>query len=251
MNSCLPSEPKLAVAGLKKSFGDTPVLADVSLVLREKEFVSLLGLSGSGKTTVFNIIAGLVRPDAGRVLIDGADWTGKTGRVSYMYQKDLLLPWKTVLDNVCLPLTLHGEPLRSARARAAEYFRAFDLAGFEHRYPFQLSGGMRQRAALMRTFFQGKDLMLLDEPFGALDALTKRKMEQWLLDMLPQLKAAVLFITHDVEEAVLLSDRIYVLTARPARVREEIRIGLPRPRPLDLTTTPDFNAYKRRIINAL
>lgn len=245
------NNPKLLVQGIKKSFGETPVLDDVSLELRAGELVSLLGLSGSGKTTVFNIVAGLVRPDKGRILIDGQDFTGITGRVSYMYQNDLLLPWRSVLDNVSLPLVIKGESRKTAREKAAAYFKIFGLEGFERKYPFQLSGGMRQRAALMRTYFFTRDLMLLDEPFGSLDALTKMKMEEWLLEVLPELKAAVLLITHDVEEAVLLSERVYILSDRPARVKEEIGIAIPKPRDFGVTTSAEFNAYKKHILQSL
>ncbi len=250
MSSC-PKE-KLAVHCLKKSFGDLAVLEDVTFRVRENELVSLLGLSGSGKSTVFNIIAGLIRPDAGRVLIDGEDSTGVTGRVSYMYQKDLLLPWKNVVDNVSLPLVIKGLPKPAARAEAGAYLATFGLAGFEKHYPFQLSGGMRQRAALLRAFLCSRDLMLLDEPFGGLDAITKLKMEGWLLQVLEQLHSTVLFITHDIEEALFLSDRIYILSPeKPARVKSEFRVEFPKPRSLELTASPEFIALKKAIFHAL
>lgn len=251
MNFCPDTPEKLLARNLHKSFDDLRVIEGVTLSLREKEFVSVLGLSGSGKTTIFNLIAGLLLPDAGEIIIDGKDCTGMTGRVGYMYQKDLLLPWKTIIDNVSLPLVIRGESRPKARERVGEYFEIFGLKGFERKYPFQLSGGMRQRAALMRTFFFHRDIMLLDEPFGGLDAITRSRMHTWLMEVLSALDAAVLLITHDIEEAVFLSDRIYILTDRPARVKEEIIIEFPRPRERGLVTTEEFNAVKRRILDIL
>lgn len=240
---------KLEVKNIIKTFEDILVVDSISLNLKENEFVSLLGPSGSGKSTIFNIIAGLLKPDDGKILIDSEDFTGKTGRVSYMYQKDLLLPWKKIIDNVALPLVVKGMKKKEAREKAAEYFRIFGLEGFEMKYPFQLSGGMRQRAALMRTYMFSKDIILLDEPFGGLDAITKRKMQYWLLEVLENLRASILFITHDIEEAIFLSDRIYILSDRPAKVKEEIKIDLPKPRKSEIITSTEFNDIKRHIIN--
>lgn len=242
---------KVEARGITKTYGDLPTLADVSLTLAEGEFVAVVGPSGCGKSTLFNIISGLHLPDAGTVHIDGEDYTGRTGRVSYMHQKDLLLPWRTILDNVCLPLVVKGLNWRQARAQAAPYFPDFGLAGFERRYPAQLSGGMRQRAALLRTYLFASDIMLLDEPFGALDALTRRKMQLWLLSTLERYQTSVLLITHDVEEALLLSDRVYVLSARPARVKLELKVDLPRPRSEETVMAPGFIALKRRLLAIL
>lgn len=157
---------KLEIENIKKCFGDTEVLENVSLYVKEKEFVSILGPSGSGKSTIFNIVSGLLKPDSGTIKIDGENYKGKTGRVSYMYQRDLLLPWKKIIDNVAMPLVLKGEKKKKAREEANKYFHIFGLEGFEHKYPFQLSGGMKQRAALLRTYMFSQDIMLLDEPFG-------------------------------------------------------------------------------------
>lgn len=242
------NKEKIAVKNLRKSFGDILVVDNVSLTLRKNEFVSLLGPSGSGKSTIFNIISGLMEPDEGDVYIDGQKYTGKTGRVSYMYQKDLLLPWKKIIDNVAFPLVLRGERKKAAREKVKKYFKVFGLEGFEHKYPFQLSGGMRQRAALMRTYMFSKDVILLDEPFGGLDAITKSKMQYWLLEVLERLKVSILFITHDIEEAILLSDRIYILSERPASIKEEININLPKPRSREIVTTEEFNDIKRQIL---
>ncbi|HHT63135.1 MAG: ABC transporter ATP-binding protein [Bacillota bacterium] len=250
MNTCRDNL-KLSVKNIKKTFGDTAVIEDVSLELYEIEFVSLLGLSGSGKSTVFNIISGLVMPDAGEVFIEGKNYTGKTGRVSYMYQKDLLMPWKKIIDNVAIPFLLKGQGKKQAREKVKDYFKVFGLEGFEEKYPFQLSGGMRQRAALLRTYMFSRDIMLLDEPFGGLDAITRSKMHCWLLGILENLKTSILFITHDIEEAVFLSDRIYVLSNRPARIKEEIIIDLPKPRERKIVTTENFNRIKRHILSLL
>ncbi len=242
---------KLHIENIYKSFGDILVVDNVSLDLRENEFVSILGPSGSGKSTIFNIIAGLIKPDKGNVFIEDEDFTGKSGRVSYMYQKDLLLPWKKIIDNVALPFVVKGTNKKKARETVKEYFKIFGLDGFEDKYPFQLSGGMRQRAALMRTYMFSKDIILLDEPFGGLDAITKRKMQYWLLDVLRSLNASILFITHDIDEAIFLSDRIYILSDRPAKVSAEIKVDLPKPRNNEIVTTSRFNEIKKDIMNML
>ncbi len=242
---------KLSVNNIYKRFGDISVIDDVSLELKENEFVSLLGPSGSGKSTIFNIIAGLIKPDKGKVYIEDMDFTGRSGRVSYMYQKDLLLPWKKIIDNAALPLVIKGTKKKEAREMVKGYFKIFGLEGFEYKYPFQLSGGMRQRAALMRTYMFSKDIILLDEPFGGLDAITKRRMQYWLLDVLSNLNASIIFITHDIDEAIFLSDRVYILSDRPAKVKTEIKIDLPRPRKNQVITTPRFNEIKKDIINIL
>jgi ABC-type nitrate/sulfonate/bicarbonate transport system ATPase subunit len=225
-----------------------PIIEDVSFYLDENEFVTLIGPSGCGKSTIFNMIAGIVPIEQGKVFIDGRDCTGEVGQVSYMYQKDLLLPWKKVIDNTILPLIIKGESVREARKKVIPYLKLFGLEGFEYKYPFQLSGGMRQRAALLRTYMFSKDIVLLDEPFGGLDAITRSKMQSWLLEVIEKVKASVLFVTHDIEEAIYLSDRIYVLTERPARIKAEVPIHLPRPREREIVTTTQFNRIKRHIL---
>lgn len=242
---------KVEVIGIKKCFGKLATLEDVSITLEENLFVSILGPSGSGKSTLFNIIAGLIRPDEGTVEIEGENVIGKTGRVSYMHQKDLLLPWKTILDNVSIPLILKGFPKKQAREKAGTYFELFGLQGFEDYYPAQLSGGMRQRAALLRTYMFSNDIMLLDEPFGGLDAITKRNMQHWLLRVLENLNASILFITHDIDEAIFLSDKIYVLSERPAKVKAVFDVNIPRPRNIKTFTSKTFNELKESILNIL
>ncbi len=242
---------KLRVESIKKNFNNTSVIEDVSFYVKENEFVSLLGPSGSGKSTIFNIISGLLKPDSGKVIINQDDYTGKTGYVSYMYQKDLLLPWKKIIDNAAMPLVLKGEKKDTSREKVSKYFKTFGLEGFEEKYPHQLSGGMKQRAALLRTYMFSKDIMLLDEPFGALDAITRSKMHFWLLDVIKKLNSTVLFITHDIEEAIFLSDRIYILSDKPARIKEEVEVNLENRTNKDIVTTKEFNDIKRRILNAL
>lgn len=242
---------KLRVESIKKNFNNTSVIEDVSFYVKENEFVSLLGPSGSGKSTIFNIISGLLKPDSGKIIINQDDYTGKTGHVSYMYQKDLLLPWKKIIDNAAMPLILKGEKKDAAREKVFKYFKNFGLEGFEEKYPHQLSGGMKQRAALLRTYMFSEDIMLLDEPFGALDAITRSKMHFWLLDVIKKLNSTVLFITHDIEEAIFLSDRIYILSDKPARIKEEVEVKLENRTNKDIVTTKEFNDIKRRILNAL
>jgi ABC-type nitrate/sulfonate/bicarbonate transport system ATPase subunit len=223
----------LSLQRVSKTFnGERPVqaLAEISFDIRQGEFVSLIGQSGSGKSTLCNLIAGLLTPDSGEIRLDGRLINGQTGHVGYMPQRDLLMPWRTVLQNVVLGAEIARQPLEQARQRALALLPLFGLEGFADAYPRQLSGGMRQRAALLRTILMERPLLLLDEPFGALDALTRREMQHWLLTVWTQLQPTVLFVTHDVREAALLSDRVLVLSARPGRLIADVPIGLPRPR---------------------
>jgi ABC-type nitrate/sulfonate/bicarbonate transport system ATPase subunit len=244
------SSAKVVLQGLYKNYGPLPVLQDINLTVKPGEFVTLIGPSGCGKSTIFNILAGLEQAGAGKVLLDGRP-VDRAGEVAFMPQRDALLPWRTILDNVILGMELRGVPKKEARQRALAQFEAFGLKGFEKNYPFQLSGGMRQRAALLRTILLDREVLLLDEPFGALDALTRASLQEWLLRLQSQLKRTILFITHDVEEAILLSDRVYVLTPRPASVNLVEEINLPRPRPTEITTTPEFVELKARLLAAL
>ena len=237
----------LEVRGVSVSFDGRKVLEDVSVALRKGELVCLLGVSGGGKTTLFNVISGLLKPDAGQVLLDGEDITGKPGHISYMLQKDLLLPYRTIEDNVALPLLLRGVKKREARKQASALFEEFGLGGTEKLWPSQLSGGMRQRAALLRTYLFSQDVALLDEPFSALDTLTKSAIHRWYLDVMERIHLSTLFITHDMDEAVLLSDRIYLLTGQPGWITSEIVVEEPRPRRQDFNLSPEFLQYKRRI----
>lgn len=242
---------KLTASHITKSYDGVKIIEDISITLREKEIVCLLGVSGAGKTTLFNVLSGLIRPDSGQVLLKGEEITGQAGHLSYMLQKDLLLPYRTVLDNVALPLIIRGVNKALARKQAAEHFEEFGLAGTEKQYPSQLSGGMRQRAALLRTYMFSEDVALLDEPFSALDTITKGQMHAWYLDVMERITLSTLFITHDIDEAVLLSDRIYIMTGKPGRITGEIAVKTSRPRTRDFTLTEEFLNYKRRIIELL
>ena len=242
---------KLEVKHVSVSFDGKQILEDISIELNRGELVCLLGVSGGGKTTLFNVISGLLKPDAGQVLLDGRDITGKPGTISYMLQKDLLLPYRTIEDNVALPLLLKGVKKREARAQVGHMFAQFGLEGAQKKYPAQLSGGMRQRAALLRTYLFSRDVALLDEPFSALDTLTKSAIHGWYLDVMEKIRLSTLFITHDIDEAILLSDRIYLLSGQPGRIVEEIVISEPKPRPADFNLTPRFLDYKKQILSLL
>lgn len=235
----------LTIREVSKTLDKIHTLDNISLQVREQEFVAVLGPSGCGKSTLLNIVSGLILPDQGQIWIGDEDWTGRTGRVSYMQQNDLLLPSRNILDNVIIPLLLKGIKKNRARDVAQSFFADFGLEGFECYYPDQLSGGMRQRAALLRTYLFASDILLLDEPFVALDAITRRKMQFWLRDLRQDYPSSVLFVTHDIDEALILADRVYVFSARPARVIYELDIR---------TIAGDaeaFNAAKLDIINRL
>jgi ABC-type nitrate/sulfonate/bicarbonate transport system ATPase subunit len=242
---------KLEVNHISKCFDGKPILQDISITLNQGELVSLLGVSGGGKTTLFNIIAGLLPPDEGNVILNGKDITNQPGQISYMMQKDLLLPYRTIEDNAALPLLLKGVNKRDARTQVSSLFAQFGLEGTQKKYPAQLSGGMRQRAALLRTYLFSQDVALLDEPFSALDTLTKRSIHQWYLDVMEKIQLTTLFITHDIDEAILLSDRIYLLSGNPGRIAAEIVIQEPKPRRDDFSLTPEFLEYKREILSLL
>ncbi len=242
---------RLEVRGVSSLYDELPILNDININLNQGEFVSIVGPSGCGKSTLFHHISGIMTPEQGSIFIDGEEHTGKAGRVSYMHQKDLLMPWKKIIDNVALPLRLKGVSKKKSRDHAQSYFELFGLEGFEKVYPHQLSGGMRQRAALLRTYLCSSDVLLLDEPFGGLDAITRARLQDWLLVTLAKLNVSVLFITHDIEEALYLSDRIYVLSDRPAVIRKEFKTDFPRPRNRELLADPEFGQLKLEIFRLL
>lgn len=230
------------------------VLDSVSFGADAGEFVSVIGPSGCGKSTIFNVLAGLESPTAGSVCVGTRATESEPAtevHTAYMPQKDLLFPWRSVLDNTALGLEVQGVGKKEARERARELFPAFGLSGFEDARPSQLSGGMRQRAAMLRTVVQGKPVLLLDEPFGALDSLTRTEMQAWLQDVWQQYRWTVLMITHDIREAIYLSDRVVVLSARPATVRCVVDVPLPRPRELDMITSPEFADVERELLAVL
>ena len=236
---------------IAKSFGGQKIIEGISLELEEGELVSLLGVSGGGKTTLFNVLAGLSQPDEGKVCLDGTEITGKPGQISYMLQKDLLLPYRTIVDNVALPLLVRGMKKKEARKEASRHFGQFGLEGTQRKYPAQLSGGMKQRAALLRTYLFSRRVALLDEPFSALDMLTKKGVHDWYLQVMEQIDLSTLFVTHDIDEAILLSDRIYLLTGKPGRITKELRIREPKPRAKDFSLSEAFLGYKREILQHL
>jgi ABC-type nitrate/sulfonate/bicarbonate transport system ATPase subunit len=226
-------------------------VAPVSLDIPRGRFLTILGPSGCGKSTIFNIIAGLEMPTSGTVTLDGTPILGMSGVVSYMLQKDLLLPWRSVIDNVVLGMEIDRVPRAQARARALPLLQRYGLGGFEDRYPAELSGGMRQRAALLRTMLCDRDVVLLDEPFAALDAQTRSDMQEWLLDVWDDFKKTVVFVTHDVDEAIYLSDEIVTMSARPGRIIERLELELSRPRKRAIITNPRFTEYKEHFLSLL
>jgi ABC-type nitrate/sulfonate/bicarbonate transport system ATPase subunit len=266
-----------ACRGVTKRYEDEAVVEDISLELPERGIISLLGPSGVGKTTLFNVLAGVDHPDEGRVFLNGGDITGISGQVSYMMQKDLLLEYRTVLDNVILPLLIRREnppglfsassrsekeactfrlgrhiTKKEARAYGASFFPRFGLSGCEHKYPRQLSGGMRQRAALLRTCMLSNPVILLDEPFSALDALTRRSMHEWFQEIAGEMNFAALFITHDIEEAIMLSDKVYILTTsgekQPGRISGVFDVKTTRPRNEAFSVSREFISLKKKIL---
>lgn len=239
---------KLSLKSVSRNFKDVLALSPTDLEVAEGEFVSVVGPSGCGKSTMFNIIAGVLAPSGGRVLIDGQDVTGKSGHVGYMLQKDLLLPWRTVLDNIVLGALLKGGASKGERAEGVALATRYGLGDFINHYPAALSGGMRQRVALMRTLAMHRDVMLLDEPFGALDSQTRLAMQQWLLSVWRREKRTIIFVTHDIDEAIFLADRVVVMTPRPGRIHEVISVPIPRPRPVSSLIDPEFVALKQRIL---
>lgn len=246
--------PKICVKNLSKHFtagvSTVQTLDKVNLRVNDGEFVTLVGPSGCGKSTLFNIIVGLLPPDEGQLLIDGGQQPHDhlLGQVAFMPQRDMLLPWRTVLDNAILAAEIDGVARATARQRAMDSLDRFGLGGFEGHYPSQLSGGMRQRVALMRTFMFDREIMLLDEPFGALDALTRALMQRWLLEVWEGEKRTVLFITHDIDEAIYLGDRVLVMSARPGHIKLDKEVPLARPRAPDIITRPEFVELKRELL---
>lgn len=235
-------------AALPNGSSDAPVLERIDLTLQAGEFAAIIGPSGCGKSTLFNVLAGLIGRYDGEMLLNGSRVLNLKGAVAYMQQKDLLLPWRSALDNAVLGLEIQGASKNDARRKARELFGEFGLAGCEDRAPSELSGGMRQRVALLRTVLCKKDVLLMDEPFGALDAITRRAMQRWLLDVCARYNSAVLFVTHDVEEALILSDKVYVLSHRPASIKNMVRVESEKPRSL---TDPELIGLRERLLSAL
>ena len=241
----------LSTQHITRSFSGRVIIQDISIRLKEQELVSLLGVSGSGKTTLFNVISGILPPDSGKVFLHGEDVTGRPGQISYMLQKDLLLEHMKVIDNVSLPLRLKGVSKKEARLQADPLFEEFGLEGTQQLYPAALSGGMRQRAALLRTYLGSRGVALLDEPFSALDTITKSQIHTWYLDIMEKIDLSTLFITHDIDEAILLSDRIYIMTGKPGRIRDELVIDRPRSDRKEFNLTEEFLSYKKEVLKVM
>lgn len=236
---------------ITKQFDGQNIIEDINITLNKGEIISLLGVSGVGKTTLFNIIAGVIEPENGEVLLNGTKINGQTGNVSYMLQKDMLLPHLTVLDNVALPLIVRGVKKKEARSRAKELLPVFGLDDAKGKFPSQLSGGMRQRAAFLRTYLFSDEVALLDEPFSALDAITKREMHKWYMDIMEKIKLSTIFITHDIDEAIMLSDRVYIMSGMPGRIEKEIEIKPDKYNRENFNLTVEFLEYKKEIMNYL
>ena len=251
----MPTPAYLRVQGVSKRFGSgaarVSAIEGVSFEVRQGAFLSILGPSGCGKSTLFNLIAGLTQPSEGDVTINGESVIMKPGQVGYMLQKDLLLPWRTIEDNIILAQTLRGVDKCGAAALAEPLIERCGLTGFEQHRPHQLSGGMRQRAALLRTLLTGKDVLLLDEPFGALDAITRLQLQMLLTDVWQEMKKTILFVTHDVDEALLLSDEILLLSARPGTVLKRFAVDMPRPRTPEMLADYNVAALKAEIMSML
>jgi NitT/TauT family transport system ATP-binding protein len=213
--------------------GPVRAVEDVSFEVSEQEFLTILGPSGCGKSTVLGMLGGLVRPDAGTILIDGVATDGPDPRaVAMVFQDPGLFPWRTALHNVCFGPEVRGVPRRAREEEARRLLEAVGLKGFEHKYPRELSGGMRQRVAIARALALGSPILLMDEPFGALDEQTRLLMGEWLSEIRARARKTIVFVTHSIQEAITLSDRIVVMTARPGRIKDVVPVGLPFPRDL-------------------
>lgn len=249
------SESQIEIKGISKMYRDQGMdfvaLRETNIKIESGKFICIIGPSGCGKSTLFNIIAGLMPPSTGDILLGDESILGKKGRVGYMLQKDMLLPWRTILDNIILGMEVRHIPKKEAVAKAMPLIERYGLKGFEKRYPDELSGGMRQRAALLRTILYDSDIILLDEPFGALDAQTRLKMQNWLLQIWRDFKKTVLFVTHDIDEAIYLADDIYVFSQSPGYVKEIINVNMDRPRQTSDMMTENYQALKQHLLQLL
>lgn len=232
---------KIELKNVSKSFADSKILEKINIEVKEGETVAILGPSGSGKSTIFNILTKTIQEDSGEVLING--------HISYMYQKDMMVPWKRVIDNIGLPLLFKGKRKNEAREEVKKYLKDFGLLGYELKYPRQLSGGMKQRANFLKTYLTSEDIMLLDEPFGALDSITRSKMQKWLLDLKKSINSTILLITHDIEEAIILCDKIYIISDKPAKIKKEIIVDFVKDE--NLVTSEKFIKIKKEIIDLM
>lgn len=242
---------KLAFAGVRFYYGDQPILDDFDLTVGKGEFVSLIGPSGIGKSTLFQLVAGLLQPQSGAIRLSGTLLENRLGKVGYMPQRDLLMPWRTVLQNAALPLEIQGVSKKEAQERVREELPRYGLLDWADAYPSELSGGMRQRVSFLRALLSGAELMLLDEPFSSLDGITRMEMQEWLLSMWQETGSTMLMITHDIDEAIMLADRVVVLTGKPITRPLEFPVPITRPRSLASRSQPDFLALREQIWDLL
>ena len=242
---------KVVIEKLHKTYltssGRTVALQDVNLAIGKDEFIALVGPSGCGKSTLLRAISALIKPSKGTILIDGAPLSRPSNQVGIVFQQAVLLPWRTVFDNVLLPAEILRLDLVKARARARDLLNMVGLSGFEARYPGELSGGMQQRAAICRALIHNPSMLLMDEPFAALDALTREELGLELLRIWAAEKKTIVFVTHNISEAILLADRVVAMSPRPGRISEIVSIDLPRPRTLDMEFLPEFKSYSDRV----
>ncbi|WP_314010336.1 ABC transporter ATP-binding protein [Pseudostreptobacillus hongkongensis] len=240
---------KLEIENLCIEFENKIIVKDINLKVNKGELVSIVGVSGTGKSTIFNAVAGLISPKYGNIYLNKENIVNKKGKVSYMLQKDLLLPFRTTIDNIALPLLIKGANKEEAYKKINNYIDKFGLKNQEFKYPNKLSGGQRQRAALLRTYMFSSDMILLDEPFSALDFITKKNIHKWYMDIRKELNLTTLLITHDIDEAIYLSDKIYILASNGeySTLSKEIEINLENRD----NTSPEFNDIKRKILNLM
>jgi NitT/TauT family transport system ATP-binding protein len=242
----------IEIAGVSKEFakGERRVVAleSIDLQVAPREFAAILGPSGCGKSTLLNMVAGFDRPTGGSVRVAGEEILAPSPRRAVVFQEPALFPWLTVFDNVVFGPKTQGRPSAEYRAHAAQIIEQVGLRGFEANYPAELSGGMRQRVGIARVLIMRPEVLLMDEPFGSLDAQTRSLMQELLLEVWERHHQTVLFVTHDIEEALLLADRVCVMTARPGRIKKSIAVGTPRPRSIEVTTTPEFNSQRREVL---
>jgi NitT/TauT family transport system ATP-binding protein len=246
-----PKAEKIAIDGVHKAFltatGRTIALQNVNLTIAKDEFVALVGPSGCGKSTLLRAISALIKPSKGRISIDGNPITGPSRDVGVVFQQAVLLPWRSVLENILLPAEILGLDMKKARERAFQLLEMVRLTGFEHRRANELSGGMQQRAAICRALIHSPSVLLMDEPFAALDAMTREELGFELLRIWAIDKKTIIFVTHNISEAILLADRVVAMSPRPGRISEIIDIDLPRPRTLDMEFTQQFKLYSDRV----
>jgi NitT/TauT family transport system ATP-binding protein len=243
--------PFVSVDSVGKTYssprGPVAALVDINLDIRPREFVSVVGPSGCGKSTLLKLVAGIENVTSGKVVVDGKPLQGPPDRLGVVFQRDVLLDWRTILDNVLLSIEFTRKPRADERDRAIALINRFGLGSFEHRFPWELSGGMRQRASICRALLADPELLLMDEPFGALDAMTRDDLNVELAQIWQDTRKTLLFITHSIVEAVFLSDRVVMMSKAPGMIVETITIDLPRPRRLAIRDTPEFAGYVHRI----